>query len=693
MSAPLDASFYRNIGIMAHIDAGKTTTTERFLYFTKKIHKVGEVHEGNTTTDWMLQEQERGITITAAAISCFWKQHQITIIDTPGHVDFTIEVERSLRVLDGAIAVFDAVAGVEPQSEKVWYQADHYHIPRIAFINKMDRVGADFDKSFQSIVDKLNQNALMFQRPVFHDDDFVGIIDLFSMKSILWDDNLINHSFIVEEISADYHEEAQYYRQVLIERLIEFDDSLMEKYLDNYEISIDDLKIIARKATLQSKITPVFCGSAFKNKGVQPLLDALIEYLPSPLDTSSVEGMKVDLSNDKVIRLCRDSEPFSAFVFKLTNDSFVGHLVFIRIYSGQLQIGDIVYHSRTGKKVRIQKILRMQADQRESLENAKAGDICAIVGPKFIATGDSFSDPKHPICFENFVFPQPVISIAVEAKTKAETEKLLEVFHSLMIEDPTFRGYEDSNTGQIIMQGMGELHLEIIADRLKREFSLDVNLGKPEVTFRESITKTVIEEIEFSREIGGKNQSAYVKLQLSPVQQIEEKKEISFVNALENASSFSDTVISAVYESVKGTLQSGPLQGYPVIDIEVTLVDLRFEEKTSDLIAVQIAAAMNIRKALEKSVPVLLEPIMRIEVISPKDYVSNIVADFNSRSAKIDNILPSQYYQTIQALAPLSKMFGYSTKLRSFSQGRATYSMLFSHYASIKTAKKKQEGI
>lgn len=680
----LDQSSLRNIGIMAHIDAGKTTTTERILYYTGKIHKIGEVHEGTATTDWMVQEQERGITITAAAISCRWRNHQINLIDTPGHVDFTIEVERSLRVLDGAVAVFDGVSGVEPQSETVWRQADKYKVSRIAFINKLDRVGADFPASVDSIRTRLASNPIPFQIPIGAEENFRGVIDLVRMKALLWPDadKGRGENFESTEVPAELKDEALLARETLISSLADVDDSIAEKYLEGIEPDVADVIAAARRATISFKIVPVFCGSAFKNKGIQPLLDAIIDYLPSPLDVTAVTGFSADDKETAIVRKRDVSEPFSGIAFKIMNDNFVGQVVFARVYSGKLSVGEVVLNSRTGKRERITKILRMQANQREELQTVEAGDICALAGLKQIATGDTICDQKHPIRFESVVFPEPVISIAIEPKTTADMDKLMKSLERLENEDPSFRVNYNAETGQTLINGMGELHLEIIVDRLKREFKVDANVGAPQVSYRETITGGAEVEETFSREGGGIAQFAKVRIAVKHSPGTEAQGGLIFINKaspLEIPSQFVEGVRKGLLES----MQAGALAGFPVIGVTAELLGGAFDQQISTDNSFKVAGSLALRQALRQASPQLLEPVMWIEVLVPEDYLSNIITDLNSRRAQINSVSLRGHLQVVEASAPLELMFGYSTQLRSISQGRATYTMRFDSYQPV----------
>ena len=674
---------FRNIGIMAHIDAGKTTTTERILFYTGKIHKIGEVHEGNTTMDWMIQEQERGITITSAAVTCFWKNHRINIIDTPGHVDFTVEVERSLRVLDGAVAVFDAVHGVEPQSETVWRQANKYHVARIVFINKLDRVGGDFAQSVESIRERLGANPVSFQLPIGREEDFRGIVDLIEMKAWIWTDDANKGStYEIGAIPDDLIEAAQAARDQLVERIAETDEDLTECFLEGRDISTAQLWAAARRATIGFKFVPVFCGSAFKNKGIQPLLDAITLLLPSPLDLPDMEGLSAD---DKEIVMHRKRLPdaaMSGLVFKIVSDPFVGQLAYVRMYSGTLDVGTTVYNARTGKRERVAKILTMHANQREEVGQATAGEIVAMAGLKLVATGDTICEQKDPIRYESVQFPTPVIAVAIEPKSAAENDKLVKSLERLVVEDPTFSVAVDPETGQTLISGMGELHLEIIIDRLKREFKVDANVGEPQVSYRETVGAKASAEETFERESAGIHQFAAVRIDIEPLEGAAAQGGLVFEN---KASPLHVPVafLKGVKTGLEESMQAGPIAGFPVLGIKVTLRGGAFQEQVSDEIAFKIAAANAMRQALRKAQPVLLEPVMALEVSVPESYLSNIITDLNSRHAKVNNVSLRGHVQVVEAAAPLAQMFGYSTQLRSISQGRSTYTMQFSHYEPV----------
>ncbi|MFP6662642.1 MAG: elongation factor G [Deltaproteobacteria bacterium] len=664
----------RNIGIMAHIDAGKTTTTERILFYTGINYKIGEVHDGSATMDWMEQEQERGITITSAATTCEWADHRINIIDTPGHVDFTMEVERSLRVLDGAVALFDSVAGVEPQSETVWRQADKYGVPRIAFINKMDRIGADFEMSIGMIEDRLGANPVRLNLPIGAEEDFLGVVDLVKMKALIWDTEDIGSSYREEDIPAELETDAATYREALVEAAAESDDALMEKYLEGAEIGMDELKAAVRKATLTGALVPVLCGTAFKNKGVQPLLDAVVDYLPSPLDKKAIEGL--DHKGDTITRATADDAPFSALAFKIMTDPFVGTLTFFRVYSGSMVAGSYVYNSVRQRKERVGRILKMHANKREEIKEAMAGDIAAAVGLKDTRTGDTLCAEKDPIILEPIDFPDPVIDIAIEPKTKSDQEKLSTALGKLAVEDPSFRVRSDEETGQTIIAGMGELHLEIIVDRLLREFSVDANVGKPQVAYRETIGKQVEQETKFSRQTGGRGQFGHVILEVSPQKPGEG---IVFSDKIKGGN-IPKEYIPAVEKGVREALQTGVMAGYPVVDVKITLLDGSYHEVDSSEMAFKIAGSMAIKDACRKAKPVLLEPVMAVEVVTPEDFMGDVIGNLSSRRGKVQGMEPRAGAQVVTAEVPLKEMFGYSTELRSMTQGRANYSMQFAQY-------------
>lgn len=677
MAKKFDLNKVRNIGIMAHIDAGKTTTTERILFYTGKLHRMGEVHEGSATMDWMVQEQERGITITSAATTCEWAGHQVNIIDTPGHVDFTVEVERSLRVLDGAVAVFCSVGGVEPQSETVWRQADKYGVPRIAFINKMDRIGADFFRGVNMIKTRLGAHPVPIQIPIGAEDRFGGVIDLVTEKAIIYTDDLGTKSQ-ESAIPADLVDQVEEYRTIMLEALAEFDDELMTKYLEGQEIQEAEIKAAIRKGTLSAKITPVICGSAFKNKGVQMLLDAVVDYLPSPLDLPPVAGTNVDTGEEDG-RKAADEEPFSALAFKIMADPYVGKLAFFRVYSGILSAGSYVLNSTKNKRERVGRILRMHANHREDVDMVRTGDIAAVVGLKDTTTGDTLCDEKNPIILESMEFPDPVIDIAIEPKTKADQDKLGLSLARLAEEDPTFRVRTDTETGQTIISGMGELHLEIIVDRLLREFKVEANVGKPQVAYRETIRKTVKSEGKFVRQSGGRGQYGHVWIEFTP---LEPGTGFQFENKIVGGV-VPKEYVGPIEAGVKEAMTSGVLAGYPVVDIKATLFDGSYHEVDSSEMAFRVAASMSFKEGARKANPVILEPVMRVEITTPEDYMGDIMGDFNSRRGRIEGMEARAGAQVIRGLVPLSEMFGYATTIRSISQGRAAYSMFFSHYDEV----------
>lgn len=676
----MDLHKIRNIGIMAHIDAGKTTTTERILYYSGNIYKVGEVHEGTATTDWMVQEQERGITITSAAVSCKWNDAIINVIDTPGHVDFTIEVERSLRVLDGAVAVFDSVHGVEPQSEAVWRQADRYKIPRLAFINKLDRVGGNFQKSVQSIKDRLHSCPLPIQIPIGEEENFSGIIDLIHQKAFVWENEEDwGRNFKECEIPETSKEAFQRAREHLIETLSEYDEELMDSYLEGREIAPEDLERVLRKATLAFETIPVLAGSALKNKGVQFLLDAIVKFLPSPLDLDALEGFSSDEKEELVYRKRLPDESFSALAFKIMSDPFSGLLIYLRVYSGKISAGDMYLNTRTGKKDRIQKIFRMHANQRKEIKEVQAGDIVAIVGPKTLRTGDTLSDSKHPIRYESIVSPEPVIFQAIEAKNTSESEKLQNSLKRLELEDPTLKVSEDKETGQTLIGGMGELHLDVIVDRLKREFRIEAHVGAPQVAYREGISLEKTLKKTWERQVQDKKQFAEVSIRV-------QKSEDQSVYELENSLSedtFPNHLAKALEKGIRNSLNAGPIAGYPVVGVKVIIEDASYLEDSSDEVAFEIVGGIALREALQKANPILLEPVMSLEVLVPDSYLSNVITDLNTRKAKIQQLGQNASVQVIDATVPLSSMFGYSTDLRSVSQGRANYTMKFSHYEEV----------
>lgn len=668
----------RNIGIMAHIDAGKTTTTERILYYTGVTYKIGEVHEGTAVMDWMPQEQERGITITAASTSCMWKEHKINIIDTPGHVDFTIEVERSLRVLDGAVAVFDAQAGVEPQSETVWRQADKYKVPRIAFMNKMDKIGADFFMAVESMIEKLGANPVAVQIPIGKEDSFRGPIDLVEMKAYFFDDETLGAKFVEAEIPSEYLEQAKQYREKMIEQLCDVDDKIMEKYLAGEEISADEIRAALRKGTIEMRITPVLCGSAFKNKGVQMLLDAIVYYLPSPLDVPPVRGVN-PLDGSEVVRHPSVDEPLTALAFKIMADPYMGSLTYVRVYSGTLTSGSYVYNSTRNIKERVARIFRMHSNHREEIKEICAGDIAAVVGLKNTLTGDTLCDESNPVVLESIEFPEPVISVAIEPKTKADQEKLSLSLQKISQEDPSFRVSYNEETGQTIISGMGELHLEIIVDRLTREFKVGANVGKPQVAYKETIKMPAKAEGKFIRQTGGRGQYGHVWLEVEP---LERGKGFEFVNKIVGGT-IPREFIPAVEKGVVEAMEAGVLAGYPIMDVRVTLFDGSYHEVDSSELAFKIAASMAFKDACKKAEVVLLEPIMNVEVVTPEEYMGEVIGDLNSRRGRIQSMEKRGKAQVIRALVPLAEMFGYATDLRSKTQGRGTYTMQFSHYDEV----------
>ncbi len=668
----------RNIGIMAHIDAGKTTTTERVLYYTGVSHKIGEVHDGAATMDWMEQEQERGITITSAATTCTWDNHQINIIDTPGHVDFTIEVERSLRVLDGAVGVFCAVGGVEPQSETVWRQADRYEVPRIAFVNKMDRVGADYFRVVNEIKERLGHNAVPLNLPIGSEDTFKGVVDLVKMKAILWKDETMGAEYTVEEIPAELQDQADEYREMLLDSVLMFDEALMESYLEGEPVSEEALNACIRKAVLNIDLVPVLCGTAFKNKGVQTLLDAVVSYLPSPLDVPAIKGIDVKTEEEDT-RPSSDDAPFAALAFKVMTDPYVGSLTFFRVYSGVLESGSYVVNPVKGRKERIGRLLQMHANDRSEIKEVRAGDIAAAVGLKATTTGDTLCAEDAQIILERMEFPDPVISVAIEPKTKADQEKMGVALGKLAAEDPSFRVHTDEETGQTIISGMGELHLEIIVDRLKREFSVDANVGKPQVAYRETIRGTTEVEGKFVRQSGGRGQYGHVWLKLEPM---EPGAGFEFVDKIVGGV-VPREYIGAVAKGAEEAMDNGVVAGFPMVDIRVTLFDGSYHDVDSSEVAFKIAASMGVKAGAEKCNPVLLEPIMDVEVITPEEYMGDVVGDLNRRRGKIQSMDERGMAKAVTAEVPLAEMFGYATALRSLSQGRANYTMQFKHYEEV----------
>jgi len=674
---------FRNIGIMAHIDAGKTTTTERILFYTGKLHRMGEVHEGAATMDWMEQEQERGITITSAATTAFWTrfgvEHRVNIIDTPGHVDFTVEVERSLRVLDGAVGVFCAVAGVEPQSETVWRQADRYEVPRIAFVNKMDRIGADFDRVVQMMHDRLHANAHPAQLPIGEGETFRGIIDLIRQRAVIYDDEL-GSQFHEEDIPEELREKAARLREQLLEAAAEADEEVLEKYIGGEKVTEEEMRRAVRKATLARTLFPVFCGSAFKNKGVQALLDGVVDFLPSPVDVPAISGIDPDDEEKVLQRVPDDKQPFAALAFKIMTDPYVGKLTFFRVYSGSIPSGTHVLNATNGKRERIGRLLQMHANKRDELEECLSGDIAAAIGLKDVRTGDTLCDPDHPIVLESMKFPEPVISVAIEPKTKADQDKLGIGLSKLAEEDPTFRVYTDPETNQTIIQGMGELHLEIIVDRLRREFKVEANVGRPQVAYRETVRRAV-EKVEgkFVRQTGGRGQYGHVVINLGPGEPgsgfIFENKIVGGVVPRE--------YINSIEAGIEDSLDNGTLAGYPIIDITVQLIDGSYHDVDSSEMAFKIAGSMALKEAVRKASPVLLEPIMEVEVVTPSDYLGDIIGDLSSRRGKVEGMSERAGARVIAAYVPLGEMFGYSTTLRSMSQGRAVYSMQFARYEEV----------
>ena len=679
MTRTTDLNNYRNIGIMAHIDAGKTTTTERILYYTGVSHKIGEVHDGAATMDWMEQEQERGITITSAATTCFWNDKRINIIDTPGHVDFTIEVERSLRVLDVSVCVFDSVAGVEPQSETVWRQADKYGVPRMCFINKMDRVGADFYRCVDMIVDRLGATPLVIQLPLGSESNFKGLIDLVKMKSIVWQEESLGAKFVYEDISDDMKAKADEYREKLIETIVELDDSVMEKYLDGEIPSDETIKGLIRKGTISSKFVPVLCGSAFKNKGVQPMLDAVIDFLPSPLDVPAIKGVKYRDEDVQVKRESSDSEPFSALAFKIMNDPFVGSLTFMRIYSGKIEVGSSVLNSVKDKKERFGRMLQMHSNSREDIKVAYAGDIIAVAGLKDTTTGDTLCNQDDAVILERMEFPDPVIEVAVEPKTKADQEKMGVALQRLAAEDPSFKVSVDHESGQTVMKGMGELHLEILVDRMQREFKVDATVGAPQVAYRETITKAASIDYTHKKQSGGAGQFAKVVLEFEP---LDKGKGVVFESKIVGGR-VPREYIPGVEKGIKSSTETGFLAGFPVIDFKCTLVDGAFHDVDSSVMAFEIASRAAFREAMPKANAVLLEPMMKVEVVTPEEYMGDIIGDLNSRRGQVSGMEQRGVNHVVNSMVPLANMFGYVNNLRSMSQGRASYTMTFDHYEQV----------
>ncbi len=674
-----DLKWTRNIGIMAHIDAGKTTTTERILYYSGKSHKIGEVHEGNTVMDWMEQEQERGITITSAATTTSWKNHRINIIDTPGHVDFTIEVERSLRVLDGAVAVFDGVNGVEPQSETVWRQAAKYNVPRICFINKMDRVGADFEMSVNSIVEKLKGNPVPIQIPIGSEDKFLGVVDLILNKALIWKGEGLGENYHLEEIPEDLKDQADLYRTNLLEKIVEFDDALMEKYLGGEELTVDEINGAIRKATIELKISPVICGSAFKNKGVQPLLDSVVAYLPSPLDVPPMVGMDPEDETKTVLCKTDFEEEAAALAFKIAADPFAGSLTYIRVYSGVVRVGEALLNPRMGKRERIQRLVKMHANSREEIQELKAGDIGAVIGLKLTGTGDTLCSQKRHVVLERIQFPLPVISVAIEAKSTADQDKMVAGLARLQQEDPSSNVRNDPETGQMLLSGMGELHLEILVDRLLREYKVQANVGKPQVSYRETLQAPASGEATFEKDIGGQVQYASLKVELTPRKRGEGLKVTTDVKNVNFTAAFQKSAESGALEAV----EVGTLGGYQVVDVHISITNVDVRPDQSTEMAFRVASANAVRDALRHGKSQLLEPIFKVEALTPEEFMGNVIGDLNSRRGKVLSMAPRNHVQVIQAEVPLKNLFGYATDLRSISQGRASFAMEFLEYAPV----------
>jgi len=674
----------RNFGIIAHIDAGKTTVSERVLFYTGKTYKIGEVHEGEAVMDWMEQEQERGITITSAATTCFWatadapdEKYRFNIIDTPGHIDFTAEVQRSLRVLDGAVVVFDGVAGVEPQSETVWHQADKFEVPRICFINKLDRMGADFYRSFQSIIDRLSNNAVAMQIPIGTEADLTGVIDLLKMKAIMFEGDK-GQIVKEEEIPADLKEQADKYRQILIEKIAENDEELLNKYLEGQSLDLQAMKKVLRRATIENKLIPVFTGSALKNKGVQPMLDAVIDYLPSPLDIPAVKGIKPK-TEEEIERPASDEEPFAALAFKVAADPFVGTLTFFRVYSGVIKAGSYAYNPTKNQKERIGRIVRLHANHREDVEEVYAGEIAAAIGLKNTFTGDTLCDEANPVILEAIDFPEPVISVAIEPKTKVDQEKMGIALNRLAQEDPTFQIKSDHETGETVISGMGELHLEVLVDRMKREFKVEANVGAPQVAFKETIKTPIKQEGKFIRQSGGRGQYGHVWLELTPR---ERGEGFEFIDKIVGGA-IPKEFIPAVEKGVKEAMAKGVMAGYPLVDMSVTLYDGTFHDVDSSELAFQIAGSMALQEGVKKASPVILEPVMKVEVVTPEDFMGDVMGDLNSKRGQIKEMSDRAKMKVVDAQVPLSEMFGYATQLRSMTQGRASYTMEFDHYAEV----------
>ncbi len=679
MTRTTNLSDYRNIGIMAHIDAGKTTTTERVLYYTGVSHKIGEVHDGAATMDWMEQEQERGITITSAATTCFWKDKRINIIDTPGHVDFTIEVERSLRVLDGSVCVFDSVAGVEPQSETVWRQADKYEVPRMCFVNKMDRVGADFYRCVDMITDRLGATPLVIQLPLGSESNFKGLIDLVTMKATVWQEESLGAKFVYEDIPDEMKSKSDEYREKLIEAVVEMDDDVMEKYLDGEMPSEETIKNLIRKGTIASKFVPVLCGSAFKNKGVQPMLDAVVDFLPSPLDVPAIKGVKYRDEDTQIKRESSDAEPFSALAFKIMNDPFVGSLTFMRIYSGKIEVGSSVLNSVKDKRERFGRMLQMHSNSREDIKTAYAGDIIAVAGLKDTTTGDTLCNPDDAVILERMEFPDPVIEVAVEPKTKADQEKMGVALQRLAAEDPSFKVSVDHESGQTVMKGMGELHLEILVDRMQREFKVDATVGAPQVAYRETITKSASIDYTHKKQSGGAGQFAKVVLEFEP---LDKGSGVLFESKIVGGR-VPKEYIPGVEKGIKSSTETGFLAGFPVIDFKCTLVDGAFHDVDSSVMAFEIASRAAFREAMPKANAVLLEPMMKVEVVTPEEYMGDIIGDLNSRRGQVSGMEQRGVNHVVNSMVPLANMFGYVNNLRSMSQGRASYTMTFDHYEQV----------
>lgn len=670
----------RNIGIMAHIDAGKTTLTERILYYTGKNYKIGEVNEGTATMDWMIQEQERGITITSAATTCYWRDKKINIIDTPGHVDFTIEVERSLRVLDGAIAVFCAVGGVEPQSETVWHQANRYNVPRLAFVNKMDRLGANFDNTVQMMKKKLGANPLILQIPMGVEDKFIGVIDILNMKAVKWNDSDFGVNYIEDDIPSEYSNMAKEYYDKMIENISEYDEQVMQKYIHSEKITDIELKSAIRRVTISNKCVPVFCGSAFKNKGVQKLLDGIVDYLPSPIDIPPVCGIVPDDESKQILRKSDENEPLSAIAFKISSDSYVGKLTYVRVYSGKIVKGSSIYNVNKNKRERVNNILEMHANKKNPIEELTAGNIGAIVGLNYTSTGETLCDAKNKLLLESMNFANPVISEAIEPKSKADFEKLNNSLAKISEEDPTFKIKIDESTGQTIISGMGELHLDIVVDRLRREFNVNPNVGKPQVSYKESIRIKAVSEQKYIKQVGNKGLFGHVKIQVEPI--TNSSKTFIFENKVKE-DIIPKYFIPFIEDSVKGSLDSGVLAGYPIINVKVSLIGGSFHPVDSSEIAYRMAASLAFQDACQKADPYLMEPIMRIDIFLPNEYVGEVISDINSRRGEIRNLLKNGEQNHIEALVPLSEMFGYATSLRSITQGRAVYTMQYNSYNEL----------